>query len=60
MAPLFLALALAAAGEPPEVHYLTKLETRAWEPIALAELTPVVEAAAVAGAAHPHDITTTV
>lgn len=46
--PLLLSLALAAAGEPPEVHYLTKLETRAWEPIALAELTPVVEAAAVA------------
>ena len=45
--PVVLALALAAAAEPPEVHYLTKLETRAWEPIALAELTPVVEAAAV-------------
>ena len=35
--PLLLSLALAAAGEPPEVHYLTKLETRAWEPIAASE-----------------------
>lgn len=32
-----------AAGEPPRVRYVVKLTTQAWEPIALAELEPVVE-----------------
>lgn len=32
-----------AAGEPPRVRYVVKLTTQSWEPIALAELEPVVE-----------------
>lgn len=38
---------LAAAGEPPLVHYVTKAETRSWEPIALGEIERMIEEAAL-------------
>ncbi len=44
VAALLLSPSLAgAAGEPPQVRYVVKLTTQSWEPIALAELEPVVE-----------------
>lgn len=49
---LALAGALLGAGEPPKVRYLSKTETRSWEPIKLEEVNRVVEAA-VLGALTP-------
>ena len=47
---IFLAaLLVASAGDPPKVHYVTKAETRSWEPIAIAEVEKAVETAALAG-----------
>jgi hypothetical protein len=48
MNPTWWLLSLAiGAGEPPLVHYVTKAETRSWEPIALAEIEKMIEQAAL-------------
>jgi hypothetical protein len=44
---LQLALGLAAAPPLPEIRTYTRLESASWEPIALTELAPLVEARAV-------------
>ena len=49
---LALAGTLMGAGEPPKVRYLSKTESRSWEPIKLDEVNRVVEAA-VLGALTP-------
>lgn len=45
--------AAAAAGEPPRVRYVVKLASSAWEPIALAELEPMLEARVLAPLTKP-------
>jgi hypothetical protein len=47
--PLALTLTLLAAhGDPPDVRYATKIETRSWTPIELKDVEPMVESHALA------------
>ncbi len=45
---LLTLMTVAAAGDPPVVKYAVKVETRSWEPIAIAEVEKFVVAAATA------------
>lgn len=46
---LFAALtSIAAAGEPPEVRYVTKVVTKSWQPLELKDVEKMIEAKALA------------